>query len=120
MNTATEVRRILDAGQADARAEIRKPRNLADADVTAARRERIEVAQERGATRLSRMCEARHIVRTEGVRTETELLAQLQNTLTATVDMPGSRLSRYRSMLSDLAVAIEDDMTGEEPWELPS
>jgi hypothetical protein len=111
METATEVRRILDAGNADARAEIRKPRNLADADVTAARTARIELAQERGATRLAEMMDARATIRKHKIITPCEFLAQLQNTLAATVDMPGSLLSRYRGMLSDLACAIDADMT---------
>jgi hypothetical protein len=120
MNTATEVRRILDAGQADAAAITRAPRNHADADVTAARRERIAVAQEREATRLSRMMDRRAGRRSDKVITPTEFLAELNNLIASTVDQPGSILSRYRGMVSDVAVAIDDDMTGEEPWELPS
>jgi hypothetical protein len=115
MNTlSAPTRRIIEAGQADASAITRAPRNLADADVTAARRERIAVAQERGKTRLAEMMEARATIRKHKIITPCELLAQLQNTLSATVDMPGTLLSRYRGMLSELACAIDADMTEDE------
>jgi len=113
MNATTELRRVLDAGQADAAAITRAPRNLADPAEVEARRERIAVAQRREVTRLTKMMNARHVIRTEGIKTPFEFLAQLQNTLAATPDQPGSILSRYRSMLSDLAVAIEDDLQGD-------
>jgi len=99
--------------QADAAAITRAPRNLADPAEVEARRERIASAQRREVTRLTKMMNARHVIRTEGIRTPFEFLAQLQNTLAATPDQPGSILSRYRSMLSDLAVAIEDDLQGD-------
>jgi len=113
MNATTELRRVLDAGQADAAAITRAPRNLADPDVRAARINRIVAAAVRRTTRLSQMCEARATIRKTGIQTPAEFLAQLQNTLAATPDHPGSILSRYRSMLSDLAVAIEDDLQGD-------
>lgn len=111
MNVTETVRRIVDAGQADARAEIR--RDLASPAETLARRNRIALAHEREKTRLSAMCEARATIRKHGIITAAEFLAQLNNLIAATVDKPGSDLSRYRSMLSELAVAIDDDMQGD-------
>jgi hypothetical protein len=111
MNAATEVRRILDAGQADAAAITRAPRNLADADVTAARTARIAVEQERGKTRLAEMMEYRAGRRRNKVITPFENLEELQNLGASIVDLPGSMLSRHREWVLELACRIEDDLT---------